>query len=115
MDEKSLLYSWTTTHFTRGVAIIIGSHLLYIHMRMGGRIMIIGLTGGIGTGKSTVSNMLREYHIPIVDADIIARQVVEPGEEAYNEVVKYFGEEILTKDQLIDRKILGAIVFSDEN
>lgn len=75
---------------------------------------IIGLTGGIATGKSTVSNMLREFGIPIVDADLIARQVVEPGEEAYEQIVKQFGENILTEERTIDRKRLGAIVFSDE-
>lgn len=76
--------------------------------------MIIGLTGGIATGKSTVSNMLRDLGIPIIDADLIAREVVEPGEKAYGEIVEQFGEDILTKEGEIDRKKLGTIVFRDE-
>ncbi|QDP40832.1 dephospho-CoA kinase [Radiobacillus deserti] len=74
----------------------------------------IGLTGGIASGKSTVSNMLREKGIPIVDADRIARQVVEPGEEAYQNVVEAFGTDILQQDKTLDRKKLGNIVFQDE-
>lgn len=76
--------------------------------------MVIGLTGGIATGKSTVSNMFRKLQIPVVDADVIARLVVEPGKEAYEEIVKQFGENILTEEKAIDRKKLGAIVFKDE-
>lgn len=76
--------------------------------------MIIGLTGGIATGKSTVSALLREKQIPVVDADLIAREVVEPGKTAYEEIVKFFGQEILHWDGQIDRKKLGEIVFSDE-
>ncbi|UFT98000.1 dephospho-CoA kinase [Radiobacillus kanasensis] len=75
----------------------------------------IGLTGGIASGKSTVSNMLKEKGIPVVDADIIARQVVEPGEEAYNQVVEAFGSEILQQNKSLDRKKLGSIVFQDED
>lgn len=76
--------------------------------------MIIGLTGGIATGKSTVSALFREHDIPVVDADLIARDVVEPGKPAYNQIVQTFGREILHRDGQIDRKKLGDIVFSDE-
>jgi dephospho-CoA kinase len=76
--------------------------------------LIIGLTGGIASGKSTVSNMLREFGFPIVDADIISRQVVEIGERAYNEIVKAFGEDVLQQDGTLDRIKLGSIVFNDE-
>lgn len=77
--------------------------------------MIIGLTGGISSGKSTVANMIRELGIPIIDADIIAREVVEPNEEAYEKIVRHFGVEILHEDGTIDRKKLGAIIFNDED
>lgn len=76
--------------------------------------MIIGLTGSIASGKSTVSNMLKEYGLPIVDADVVARVVVEPGSETLQEVVKVFGEEILTADGELDRPKLGAIIFNDQ-
>lgn len=77
--------------------------------------MIIGLTGGIASGKSTVSKMLKELGFPIVDADVIARKVVEPNEEAYKQIVAYFGDEIINEDKTIQRKKLGAIIFNDES
>ncbi len=77
--------------------------------------MIIGLTGGIASGKSTVSALLKEHGIPIVDADLIAREVVEPGKPVYQQIVEYFGEGILLADRQIDRKKLGEIVFSEES
>lgn len=79
------------------------------------KMMIIGLTGGISSGKSTVAEMIKQLGIPIVDADVIAREVVEPNEEAYAQIVQHFGTSILNADQTIDRKKLGAIVFNDEN
>ncbi|MDH5160430.1 dephospho-CoA kinase [Heyndrickxia oleronia] len=75
---------------------------------------IIGLTGGIASGKSTVSNLLRRKGFAIVDADIAARKVVEIGEDAYKQIVEAFGPEILQQDQNLDRKKLGTIVFHDE-
>lgn len=74
----------------------------------------IGLTGGIASGKSTVSNMLRELRFPIIDADVIAREVVEIGEEAYKLIVETFGEDILQQDGSIDRAKLGAIIFNND-
>lgn len=76
--------------------------------------MIIGLTGGIASGKSTVSKMLNEVGIPVVDADITAREVVEKGEPALGEIIELFGTEILNTEGSLDRKKLGAIVFNDE-
>jgi dephospho-CoA kinase len=76
--------------------------------------LMIGLTGGIASGKSTVAKMLRELEIPVIDADQIAREVVEVGEEAYLEIVKEFGEEILQEDRTIDRGKLGSIVFHNK-
>lgn len=74
----------------------------------------IGLTGGIASGKSTVARMLREYAIPIVDADVCAREVVEPGEAAYQKIIETFGETILHPDRTLNRKQLGEIIFNDE-
>ncbi|MGB3932470.1 MAG: dephospho-CoA kinase, partial [bacterium] len=74
---------------------------------------VIGLTGGIATGKSTVSRMLAEKGLPIVDADLIAREVVEPGKPAYREIVQTFGGEILQADGTLNRKLLGKLVFGD--
>jgi dephospho-CoA kinase len=74
---------------------------------------VIGLTGGIASGKSTVSEMLRELGAPIVDADLLARQVVEPGAPALAEIVERFGAGVLDEDGRLDRKKLGAIVFDD--
>ncbi len=76
--------------------------------------MIIGLTGSIATGKSTVANMIKEMNIPVIDADKVAREVVEPGEKAYEQIVEYFGTEILFPDGTLNRKKLGTIVFQDE-
>ncbi|PEP65621.1 MULTISPECIES: dephospho-CoA kinase [Bacillus] len=76
--------------------------------------IVIGLTGGIASGKSTVSQMFRELQIPVIDADIIAREVVEQGKEAYKEIVDVFGEEILQADGELDRPKLGGIVFHNE-
>ena len=74
---------------------------------------ILGLTGGIATGKSTVGRFFESQGIPVVDADKGARQVMEPGQAAYHAVVKTFGQEILKEDGTIDRTRLGAIVFND--
>ncbi|WP_410983462.1 dephospho-CoA kinase [Bacillus cereus] len=76
--------------------------------------IVIGLTGGIASGKSTVSQMFREMNIPVIDADIIAREVVEQGKEAYKEIVEVFGEGVLQVDGELDRQKLGSIVFHNE-
>ena len=76
--------------------------------------VVIGLTGSIATGKSTVSEMFREWKIPVIDADKLSREVVEPGEEAYNQIVDVFGSDVLLHTEEIDRKKLGKIIFSDE-
>jgi dephospho-CoA kinase len=76
--------------------------------------MVIGLTGGIACGKSTVSRMLAERAARIIDADVIAREVVRPGKEAWSLIVERFGRDILLASNEIDRVKLGTIVFSDE-
>lgn len=76
---------------------------------------IIGVTGGVGAGKSTVLNYLEKcYGAKLILADLVGHEVMEPGHEAYEQVVKVFGQEIVSEDKTIDRKALGAIVFADE-
>jgi dephospho-CoA kinase len=74
---------------------------------------VFGLTGNIGSGKSTVARMLREAGIPVLDADLISREVTAPGGRAYDVVVRAFGRGIVRDDGSIDRKRLGEIVFSN--
>ena len=76
--------------------------------------MIIGLTGGIASGKSTVSSILIEKGFRVIDSDKISREVVDIGEPAYEELVDYFGEVILNNDGRLNRQKLGDIVFTDE-
>lgn len=76
--------------------------------------LIIGLTGGIASGKSTVSQMLEQRGFTIVDADLAARKVVEPGASAYKQVVTEFGQGIILNDGTLNRGKLGTIVFNDE-
>lgn len=73
---------------------------------------VIGLTGGIGSGKSTVSQFLRELGAALIDADKAGHEAYQPNTETWREVVAAFGEQILTPDGEIDRKKLGGIVFS---
>ena len=74
---------------------------------------VVGLTGGIASGKSSVAKTLTELGAQIVDADQVAREVVEPGQPAHDDIVAAFGKEILLPDGGIDRKKLGGIVFAD--
>ncbi|MFC1680223.1 dephospho-CoA kinase [Pseudomonadota bacterium] len=73
----------------------------------------IGLTGGIGSGKTVVSDHFRELGVPVIDTDVIARDLVTPGSEALDAIVKVFGAGILNQNRELDRKRLGQIVFSD--
>jgi dephospho-CoA kinase len=82
-------------------------------MRAPRKFLLVGLTGGIATGKSTVSTLLRQLGCQIIDADLLAREVVGPGQPALAQIVTEFGREVLTADGELDRKKLGAIVFAD--
>lgn len=73
----------------------------------------IGLTGGIATGKSTVSNYLKELAYPLVDADVIARQLVEPGQEGLKRLVVRFGRGILDESGALNRQVFGQRLFGD--
>lgn len=76
--------------------------------------LLVGLTGGIGSGKSTVADLLRAMGAVIVDADQVARAVVEPGEPAFAALVERFGDGILDADGRLDRPALAAIAFADD-
>jgi dephospho-CoA kinase len=71
------------------------------------------VTGGIASGKTTVANMLKELGAPIVDFDLIARQVVEPNQTALKDIVEYFGKQVLDEGGSLDRKKMSEIVFRD--
>ena len=77
------------------------------------RFLLVGLTGGLATGKSTVSDILRGLGCVVLDADVLAREVVEPGQPALATIAQEFGPEVLRSDGTLDRKRLGAIVFAD--
>lgn len=77
--------------------------------------MRLALTGGIGSGKTTVARLLAEHGAVVVDADAIAREVVEPGQPALEDIVRAFGSGVLGADGRLDRPALAAIVFSDED
>lgn len=77
--------------------------------------MVIGITGGLASGKSLVTKEFKRLGAMVVDADIISRQVSAKDGDAYADIVKEFGEAILKEDGSIDRKALGAIVFSDRD
>ncbi|HOV42752.1 MAG TPA: dephospho-CoA kinase [Syntrophothermus lipocalidus] len=76
---------------------------------------VIGLTGGIASGKSTVSYILKSLGAVIIDADKVARKVVEPGQPAWQDIVKEFGQQVLNEDMTINREVLGKLVFSDQS
>ncbi len=76
--------------------------------------VVIGVTGGVGTGKSTVAKMFKQLGATVLDADVIAHQVMEPKRLAWRQIVKQFGEAMLNDDQTINRKQLAARIFADE-
>lgn len=76
--------------------------------------LLVGLTGGIGSGKTTVAKLLADRGAVVVDADELARQALEPGSRAYQRVLGLFGPEIVGPDGQLDRAAIAAIVFSDE-
>src|SRR5918911_4867908 len=82
-------------------------------MPMAARIPIIGLTGGIGAGKSTVTQMLEELGAAVIDADKVGHQIYLPDMPAWREIVDTFGTTVLHADRSINRQALGKIVFAD--
>ncbi len=76
-------------------------------------VLLVGLTGGIGAGKSTVASLLADRGAVVIDADVVAREVVEPGTPAYGEIVARFGSEVVGPGEVLDRAALAARVFGD--
>ncbi|KAF8637737.1 hypothetical protein AX17_002612 [Amanita inopinata Kibby_2008] len=108
-----------------GSAVLLGVAMMVVARRLvlvdncthHSSMLVVGLTGGIATGKSTVSKLLQEEHrVSVIDADLLARQVVEPGTRAYRKIVRAFGSEVLLSNGSgqLDRKRLGQVVFGDE-
>lgn len=77
------------------------------------KVKVLGLSGGSGSGKSTVASILKDFGAYIIDADKIAREIVCPGEKAYKDIVLHFGKDILNEDETINRKKLAEIVFGN--
>jgi len=75
--------------------------------------LVLGVTGGIASGKTTIAHMLKELGAPIIDFDLLARRVVEPGTAGWKDIVDYFGRQVLREDDTLDRKKLSKIVFGD--
>jgi dephospho-CoA kinase len=75
----------------------------------------IGLTGGIASGKSTVADMFSELGVPVIDTDVIAREVVEPGQPALDEIRKHFGYGVIDNDGRLDRAAMRKLVFADDS
>lgn len=75
--------------------------------------LVIGLTGGIGSGKTAATDRFKTHGITIVDADVVARQVVEPGAPALNQIREHFGAHVIAPDGQLDRRALREIVFND--
>lgn len=75
--------------------------------------LVIGLTGGIGSGKSAVADQFSSLGVPVIDADELAREVVMPGEPAFEEIVQQFGREVLTAGGELDRRVMRERVFAD--
>jgi len=86
----------------------------YEAIKAGDNVLLIGLTGGIASGKSTVAGFIEELGGVIIDFDFLARQVVRPGEKAWGRIVEYFGKEILLDNGDIDRKKISGVVFLDD-
>ena len=76
-------------------------------------VRIIGLTGGIASGKSSVAGILEEFGVPVIDADQLAREVVSPGSPSLARVAGTFGDDVIAADGTLDRKRLGALIFGD--
>jgi len=75
--------------------------------------LVVGLTGGIGSGKTTVANMFAEHGVPIIDADVVARNVTTPDKPAFASIVKHFGHDVVLANGTLDRNKLRHLIFHD--
>ena len=75
--------------------------------------ILVGLTGGVATGKSTVAKMFKQYGAVVIDADELAHEVVKPGKPAWRQIVKTFGKTVLNPDRTLNRRELGTVVFGN--
>ena len=95
--------------------LVLSSCLMMFTIHYFSKLTIIGLTGGIACGKSTLSKFMKEQlKLPVIDTDILAREIVEPGKFAYRRIVHSFGTEILQEDGTLNRPKLGEIIFKDK-
>ena len=76
---------------------------------------VIGLTGGIGSGKSTVGELFTDIGVPVIDTDQLSREIMTRGSHSLKKIVNFFGHEVLLKNHELDRKHLRKLVFSDSN
>ncbi|MDF0675620.1 MAG: dephospho-CoA kinase [Nitrospira sp.] len=83
------------------------------HVISSAAMILIGLTGGVATGKSTVAKMFKKCGAIVIDADELAREVVQPGKPAWRDIMRRFGKSVLNSDRTINRQVLGQIVFHD--
>ena len=79
------------------------------------QVLRVGLTGGIASGKTTVANLFSELGVPVIDTDVIARQVVQPGEPALEEIRKCFGNTVIDESGNLDRRAMRKLIFSDDD
>lgn len=75
--------------------------------------LVIGLTGSIGSGKTTVANLFAQHGVPVVDADVLSRTLTQPGMPAYNQIVARFGQQVVSSDSKLDRVALREIIFNE--
>ena len=106
-------YAGAEMDLTRAFPMAYGGMKQLEELRDNDRRILLGVTGGIASGKSTVARMLEELGAPIIDFDLLSRVVVEPEKPAWQEIVSYFGEQVLLPDKTLDRKKVSEIVFRD--
>ena len=101
-------YGLTGRQREKSIVVSCGAEL---HMLFSPAMILVGLTGGVATGKSTVANMFKQCGAVVIDADEIARIIVKPDKPAWRQIVRTFGRSVLAPDRTINRHALGAIVF----